>query len=99
MQKYSLIKLLDKSQTIPLKTLRHISSADMADLLFELDDRKSGHLFQLLLESKLAVSVLSEMREPKLKNFLAGLPEEKLVKLFSEGQMDDLVYLILGCTG
>lgn len=94
MQKHSIIKLLDKSQGISLKTLRHISSADTADLLFELDKKKSGKLLQLLLESKLAVSVLSEMKEPKLKNFLASLSEEKLIKLFSEGQMDDLVYLI-----
>lgn len=94
MQKHSIIKLLDKAQTIPLKMLRHISSADMADLLFELDKKKSEKLFQLLLESKLAVSVLSEMKEPKLKNFLTSLSEEKLIKLFSEGQMDDLVYLI-----
>lgn len=94
MQKSFIKKLLDKSQTIPLKTLRHISSADMADLLFELDNKKSEKLFQFLLESKLAVSVLSEMKEPNLKNFLKNLSREKLIKLFSEGPMDDLIYLI-----
>ena len=94
MEKHSIKKLLEKSQKIPLKTLRHISSADTASLLSELDDNKSEKLFQLLLETKLAVSVLSEMKEPELKNFLQNLSEGILVKLFSEGSMDDLVYLI-----
>ena len=94
MQKHSIKKLLEKSQTIPLKTLRHTSSADMASLLFELDNEKSEKLFQILLESKLAVSVLSEMKEPKLKEFLKNRTKGTLIKLFSEGSMDDLVYLI-----
>lgn len=93
-QQSSIKKLLEKSQKIPLKTLRHISSADTASLLFELDSEKSEKLFQLLLESKLAVSVLSEMRGVKLRGFLKSLPQKTLVKLFSEGSMDDLVYLI-----
>ena len=94
MRKHSIKKLLEKSQTLSLKTLRHISSADMASALFELDNEKSEKLFQSLLESKLAVSVLSEMKEPNLKDFLTDLPKRNLIKLFSEGQMDDLVYLI-----
>ena len=69
MQKHSIKKLLGQSQRIPLKTLRHISSADMASLLLELNSEKSEELFQSLLDSKLAVSVLSEMQEPHLKLF------------------------------
>ena len=34
------------------------------------------------------------MKEPKLKSFLTNLSRETLIKLFSEGQMDDLIYLI-----
>ena len=94
MQKNSIKKLLEKSQAIPLKTLRHISSVDMASLLFELDNDKSEKLFQSLLDSKLADSVLSEMQEPNLKLFLKNLSKEKLIKLFSEGQIDNLIYLM-----
>lgn len=94
MSKKLIRKLLEKDQTIPLSTLRHISSADMASLILELDNRKSGRLFQRLLDTKLAVSVLSEMKKPHLKLFLSELSQDKKIKLFSEGQTDDLVYLM-----
>ena len=94
MPKDAIKRLLDKDQKISLSSLRHVSSADMASLLLDLDEGKSELLFQYLLDTKLAVSVLSEMQEPHLKLFLSRLPKDKKVKLFSEGQTDDLVYLM-----
>ena len=76
------------------KKLRHLSSADAANLLIESDKKESDKLLQDLIKANLAVSALSEMKEPYLKQFLKKLSKEQLITLFSQGSMDDLVYLI-----
>ena len=82
-------------QKIPFETLRHLSSADAASLLMKLDKKQSDELFQQLLKSKLASSVLSELPKPFLAIFLKNLPQDSLNELFSkDGQIDDLIYLI-----
>lgn len=94
MQKLSIKNLLDDTQEITLQTLRHISHADLAYALLDKRQDNKEKLFQLLLDFKLAVPVLSEMKEIQLKKFLRELPKETLIPLFSEGPMDDLVYMI-----
>ncbi len=93
-QKKSLREYLNSSKDIPLNKLRHLSSADTASLLLKLNKEKSDILFQKLLQTNLAVSTLSEMKEPHLKNFLRSLTKNHLIALFSEGPIDDLVYII-----
>lgn len=78
---------------IPRK-LRHLSSADAANLLLESSPQKSDELFQDLLEANLAASALSEMQDLHLKKFLRKLTKEEIIKVFSQGSMDDLVYII-----
>lgn len=76
------------------KKLRHLSSADAANLLIKSNQRESDQLFQDLMKANLAVSALSEMQGPYLKKFLKKLSKEQLIALFSQGSMDDLVYII-----
>lgn len=90
-----IIELLNKPKTISLKSLRHISNIDIADFLSHPKNKTlSDKLFNILLDYKLAVPVLSEMKEEQLKHFLNAQSEPALVQLFSEGAMDDLIYLI-----
>ena len=93
-QKKSIKEHLNSSKEIPLKKLRHLSSADTASLLLKLDKENSDALFQELLKINLAVSTLSEMKEPHLKKFLRSLTKDHLIALFSEGSTDDLVYIM-----
>ncbi len=93
-QKKSIREYLNFSKEIPANTLRHLSSADAASLLLNLDKTKSDALFQALLKANLAVSTLSEMKEPHLKKFLRNLTKDHLIALFSEGPIDDLIYII-----
>ena len=85
--------LRDKKE-IPLKILRHASSVDVASLLLNLEKKEASFLFRNLLSHRLAASVLSEIPEPSLKEFLQGLDENSLISLFLEGPMDDLLFLI-----
>ncbi|MCY4321161.1 MAG: magnesium transporter [Bdellovibrionaceae bacterium] len=94
MQNSTINKLLDKAQKVSLKSLRHISNIDLAEFLSETNPKSSTKLFKILLDYKIAVSVLSEMKTNKLKQFLNSLSKKTLIKLFSEGPMDDLIYLI-----
>ena len=79
---------------VSLKNLRHISNVDIADYLSLPHLPHQSQLFEILLNYKLAVPVLSEMKEDSLKKFLKNQDKATLVKLFSEGPMDDLIYLI-----
>ena len=93
-KKLSIQQILNSSQKIPLRIFRKFSTTDLASFLLELEKGQADKLFQELLESKLAVSVLSEMKEPYLKTFLKNLTRKQLTNLFSQGPMDDLVYLM-----
>ena len=90
----SIQKALKESRQIPLKDLRHLSGVDTASLLMQLPEKEAGRLFEELVQANLASSALSEMPEPHLKGFLKSLSEHKLISLFSEGQVDDLIYLM-----
>ena len=76
------------------KKLKYLSAADAVVLLLEYNQKDADLFFQELLDAKLAASTLSEMQEPHLKKFLKKLPREQIITLFSQGSMDDLVYLI-----
>ena len=93
--KPNLLELLKKPEALSLRKLRHISHVDMADFLSH-PENVSYHssLFEILLKYKLAVPTLSEMQADSLKLFLQNQKEETLVSLFSEGAMDDLIYLL-----
>lgn len=90
----TILKALKESRKIPLKDLRHLSSVDTASLLMELPEPEARRLFEELIQANLASSTLSEIPEPHLKDFLQSLPETHLISLFSEGQLDDLIYLM-----
>ena len=86
---------LKAKKDIPLTTLRHSSGSDVAELLISLEDKEEVKwLFKELLRHRLAHSALSELPEPSLKMFLKNLSENSLVSLFSEGPMDDLLFLM-----
>jgi len=93
--KAPLLELLNNPAALSLKNLRHISHIDMADFLSK-PDHSSDHpkLLKALLKYKLAVPTLSEMPADSLKAFLKSQEEEILIQIFSEGAMDDLIYLL-----
>ena len=90
----SVKQYLEKNLPIPLKTLRHLSNANTAALLMELEEPQRKQLFQELLKAKLAPSILSEMPEPHIKDFIQNLSQKAQIALFSQGQTDDIIYLM-----
>ena len=73
--------------------LKKLSYADIAQKLLQ-NKQESSDLFQKILHQKIAASILSEIPEAELKPFLNILSSPSLLKIFSEGEIDDLVYLL-----
>ena len=76
------------------RNFKKLSEADIALKLVSASLQEQASMLELLLEQKTAPSILAEIPEAQLKPFLEKLPEKYLVKIFSEGPIDDLIYLL-----
>ena len=87
-----LIKTGDQKQII--HNIKAFETADLSSLMASLDKSQSLVLLETLLSLNRASSVLVEMPQTALKDFMSHIDKEHKMALFHEGKAEDLVYFM-----